>query len=324
MVVDPVLELTDRILGAASESGVRIKYVAETHTHADHFSGVRALAERCGALSVAHRNSPAPYIALHVDDGELLRVGELRVGVVHTPGHTGDSVCYVLPDRVLTGDTLLIGGCGRTDFPGGSAEQLHHSLFAKLLRLDDATLVFPGHDYRRRGNSTIGGEKANNPRLAAVELAAFTKLMGELDLGMPDHLSEALRTNRTGCQTVEQLLRDAATAVPFMAIAELASRLGDEARADELIVLDVRERSEFDAGHIPGARHIPRGQLELRVNREFPNPGVRIVCYCRFGKISTLAAATLRNLGFLAACALDGGFDQWRAADLPHSAPDTV
>lgn len=320
MVVDPVLELTDRILGAAAESGLRIRYVAETHTHADHFSSVRQLAARCQAVSVAHRSSPAPYISMHVNDGELLRLGSLRVGVLHTPGHTGDSVCYVLPDRVLTGDTLLIGGCGRTDFPGGSAEQLHHSLFEKLLCLDDATLVFPGHDYRRRGQSTIGAEKAGNPRLAVRDRAEFVTLMGQLDLGMPDHLSEALRTNRSGCRTVEELLRDAAARVPFMAIAELAARGHD----DGLVVLDVRERAEYDAGHIPGAVHIPRGQLELRVNGAFPNPTVRIVCYCQFGKISTLAAATLRDLGFQSASALDGGFAEWCEAGRPRNVPPSA
>jgi rhodanese-related sulfurtransferase len=125
-------------------------------------------------------------------------------------------------------------------------------------------------------------------------------------------MTEALRTNLSGGKTVTQLLAEAARAVPFLSLADLNARLA--AKPNDLIVLDVREEGAFRAGHIPGARHLPRGQLELRINEEIPDPTLRIVTCCEFGKISTLAAATLRELGFTRAVALDGGLKAWREA----------
>ena len=140
-------------------------------------------------------------------------------------------------------------------------------------------------------------------------------MMQALDLAAPTHLTEALRTNISGGKTVAQLLSEAAAKVPFMSLDELKARTGGNSR--DLVVLDIREKDDFNAGHVPGARHLPRGQLELRVNSELPDPTVRIVTCCEFGKISTLAAATLRDLGFTRVVALDGGMKAWREADFP-------
>jgi rhodanese-related sulfurtransferase len=139
--------------------------------------------------------------------------------------------------------------------------------------------------------------------------------MQSLDIAMPQHLTEALRTNRTGGKTVTQLIAEAARVTPFMSMNEVRARLEREDR--RLILLDVREKDAFDAGHLPGARHMPRGQLELRVDRELPDPTAQILTYCELGKISTLAAATLRTLGFTRVVALDGGVAAWRAAGYP-------
>jgi len=139
--------------------------------------------------------------------------------------------------------------------------------------------------------------------------------MRALNLGMPDHLTEALRTNRTGGKTVAQLLDEAAGRIAFMSMEELLERVGDG--KGELVVLDIRERDAFDAGHVAGARHVPRGQLELRIDQVLPDPTVRIVTCCEFGKISTLAADTLRTMGYVRAVALDGGMKAWRDASYP-------
>jgi len=313
MVVDPHLEQLDRYLALTTERGMRVHYVVETHTHADHFSSARELAKQVGARVVMHRLASAPFVDVRVDDGETLVLGKLRVRVLHTPGHTNDSTCLVLEDRVLTGDTLLIGGTGRTDLPTGDAEALYDSLFGKLLRLDDALRVYPSHDYKDRASSTIGAEKTTNARLQNTQRADFVALMRGLDLKMPQHLSEALRTNRSGGKTVAQLLAEASREIAFVGMAEVAARLDQ----DEFVLLDVREKDAFDAGHLPGARHLPRGQLELRVDRELPDPGARILTYCQLGRISTLAAATLRTMGYTRAVALDGGYDAWVAAGYP-------
>jgi glyoxylase-like metal-dependent hydrolase (beta-lactamase superfamily II)/rhodanese-related sulfurtransferase len=314
-IVDPELGHIDRYLAILAAAGLRLRYLIDTHTHADHFSGARELSRRSGVPTVMHRRSCAPYVDVRVDDGETLIVGKLRLAVLYTPGHTDDSISLVLPDRVLTGDTLLRLGTGRTDLPTGDPEALYDSLFGKLLRLDDVLQVFPAHDYKNTAPTTIGQEKTQNPRLQKRERAEFVAQMRQLSIAMPEHLTEALRTNRTGGKTVAQLLDEAAAAIPFMSMQEVRRRIA--AGGADLVVLDVRERDAYDAGHIPGARHLPRGQLELRVDKDFPDPTARILTCCEFGKISTLAASTLHTMGYTRAVALDGGIKAWREAGYP-------
>jgi glyoxylase-like metal-dependent hydrolase (beta-lactamase superfamily II)/rhodanese-related sulfurtransferase len=309
LVVDPEISQVDNYLALAAQEGLRIHYLLDTHTHADHFSASKLLSERLHVPVIMHRSSRAPFVTLQVDDGEVIRLGELRLQVIHTPGHTSDSICLKAEDCLLTGDTLLIGGTGRTDLPTGDPEQLYHSLFDRILTLPPETRVYPAHDYKGQRSSTIAAERAANPRLQHECCETFVAQMRALDLKMPTHLTEALRTNLSGAVTVSRLLEEAAERVSFMALDEVKRRL-DSGTAD-FILLDVRERNAYEQGHLPGAVHLPRGQLELRVNQLLPDPTRRIVVYCEFGKISTLATATLRQLGFARAVALDGGALAW-------------
>jgi glyoxylase-like metal-dependent hydrolase (beta-lactamase superfamily II)/rhodanese-related sulfurtransferase len=315
VLIDPELSRVDHYRGLAARHGVAIRYVVDSHTHADHFSASRELGRTLDIPVVMHRLSPAPFADLRLDDGEMLIVGGLRLQALHTPGHTADSMSLVMADRVFTGDALLIGGAGRTDLPTGDPHALYESLFDKLLRLPPETLVFPAHDYKGRGHSTIAAEIENNPRLQKTDRTDFVAMMRGLDLAAPTHLSEALRTNMSGGKTVAQLLAEAAAKVAFMSMAELHERIGGN-RAD-MVILDLREKEAFAAGHIPGAVHLPRGQLELRVDADLPDPTARILACCEFGKVSTLAAATLRELGYGRAVALDGGVSAWREAGYP-------
>lgn len=317
-VIDPEIGQMDRYVALAARDGLRIRYLIDTHTHADHFSATRELARELNVPVVMHRASPAPFVDMRLGDGEMIVLGKLRLQALHTPGHTRDSMCLKVGDRLFTGDTLLIGATGRTDLPSGDPEALHDSLFNVLLRLDPTLRVFPAHEYKGRASSTIGEEMAANPRLQKHERGAFVEMMHNLNLTMPTHVTEALRTNMSGGKTVAQMLSEAAAAVPFMSLAELNSRIG--ANEDDLIVLDVRERDAYEAGHIPGARLLPRGQLELRVNEDLPDPTRRILAYCEFGRISTLAAATLHEMGFQSAVALDGGMKAWRENGYPVKA----
>ena len=311
-LIDPELSQIDRYIALAARDGLRYRYLIDTHTHADHFTATQQLGRRLDVPVVMHRSSPAPFVDLRLQSGELLVVGRLRLQALHTPGHTHDSMCLQVEDRLFTGDTLLIGATGRTDLPSGNAEALHDSLFEGVLRLDPELKVYPAHEYKGRSHSTIGQERADNPRLQKVDRGAFVEMMRNLNLSMPTHVTEALRTNMSGGKTVAQMLSEAAAIVPFMSLVELKACL--EHRKDELLVLDVRERDAFEAGHIPGARLLPRGQLELRVNDELTDPTRRILAYCEFGRISTLATATLRQMGFQGAVALDGGMKAWREA----------
>ena len=315
VLIDPEAGQVDRYVALAAKHGLRIRYLIDTHTHADHFSGARLLGKQLGAQLVMHSASPAPMIDMKVDDGDMLVVGKLNLQVMYTPGHTRDSMSLVLDDRVFTGDALLIGGTGRTDLPTGDASALYDSLFGGLLKLDPALKVYPAHEYKGHSHTTIGEEIATNPRLQARDRAAFIALMGQLNLAMPTHLSEALRTNLSGGKTVAQMLSEAAAVVPFMSMAQLKLRLE---RGDvDIVVLDVRERDAWQSGHIARAQLLPRGQLELRVNHDLPDPTKHIVTCCEFGRISTLAAATLREMGFMRAVALHGGMKAWREAGYP-------
>jgi glyoxylase-like metal-dependent hydrolase (beta-lactamase superfamily II)/rhodanese-related sulfurtransferase len=314
-IVDPEASQVDRYVALAAQKGLRIRYLVDTHTHADHFSGSRDIAQQLKIPVVMHQLAPAPFVDLRVDDGDLVLVGKLRLRVLHTPGHTRDSMCLQVEGRLFTGDTLLIGGTGRSDLPTGDAEALYDSLFGKVLKLDGALKVHPAHAYKDKIESTLAQERAGNPRLQVRDKAAFVEMMKSLNLSMPAHLTEALRTNMTGGKTVEQLLAEASASVPFMALAELKSRV--ESGDTELVVLDVRERDAYESGHVPGARLLPRGQLELRVNKDLPDPTRRLLTVCELGRISTLAAATLRELGFQRAIALDGGMKAWREAGFP-------
>ena len=252
-LIDPELSQIDRYKALAARHGLRFRYLVDTHTHADHFSATRLLASQLDAPVVMHRASPAPFVDLRLEGGDLLVIGRLRLQSLYTPGHTNDSMCLCVEDRVFTGDTLLIGATGRTDLPSGDAGALYESLFHGVLKLAPELKVFPAHEYKGRTHSTIAQELAENPRLQKTERGAFIDMMQSLNLTMPTHVTEALRTNMSGGKTVAQMLSDAAASVPFMSMAQLKANI-DSGR-DDMIVLDVRERDAYEAGHVPGAFH---------------------------------------------------------------------
>jgi glyoxylase-like metal-dependent hydrolase (beta-lactamase superfamily II)/rhodanese-related sulfurtransferase len=308
VLIDPEVRQHDRYKSLVDAHGLTVAYVIDTHTHADHFSATKELSQFFGAKVVMSQHAPEPFADIRLKEGEELKFGKLKLKALATPGHTRDSMCLVIEDRVFTGDTLLIGGTGRTDLPTGDPEALYESLFNKLLKLDRKLLVYPAHDYKGRSCSTIGDEIDNNPRLQKRERGEFVEMMRSLSLSMPEHLTEALRVNLSGAKSVAQMLNEAAATVPLYSIDELKTGLD---KASDLVVVDVRERDAYEVAHIPGARHLPRGQLELRVNQAFPDPNVRIVTYCEVGKISTLAAATLKQMGFPNVMGLDAGIKSW-------------
>ncbi|HEX4118311.1 MAG TPA: MBL fold metallo-hydrolase [Rhizomicrobium sp.] len=311
IVIDPNLHQIDHYLALAAKHGLRIRYVLDTHTHADHFSAAKELGQRLNTHVVTHPLSPAPYAEFFLADGETLKVGDLTLQALHTPGHTRDSMCLVMEDRLFTGDTLLIGGAGRTDLPTGDAHALYDSLFHRVLKLDPKLTIHPAHDYNNRGHSTLGEEIAANPRLQKRDRESFVAMMRELNLEMPAHLTEALRTNMNGGKPVCQLLAEAAGRTEFVSV--------ETAAADDALVLDVREHEAFAAGHIPGALNLPRGQLEWQVDRQLPDPNRRILVCCGNGEMATLAAATLRELGFARAAVLKGGLKAWQDQGFPLS-----
>ena len=313
IVIDPNLHRIEHYLSLAARHGLAIRYVLDTHTHADHFSAAKEMGQRLNAPVVTHRLSPAPYAELMLDDGEQLKVGDITLKALHTPGHTRDSMCLLAEDRLFTGDTLLIGGTGRTDLPTGDPEALYDSLFNRLLKLDPALKIHPAHDYHDQTHSTLGQEIATNPRLQKRDRQSFVTMMKGLNLELPTHLTEALRVNIHGGKPLCQLLEEAGGRIAFLSAEDLS------AERDDIVLLDVRERDPFETGHIPGAIHLPRGQLEWQADRQLPDPTRRIVVYCGNGEMAILAAATLRELGFVHAAALQGGLKSWQEKGFPLS-----
>jgi glyoxylase-like metal-dependent hydrolase (beta-lactamase superfamily II) len=201
-LVDPELSQIDRYLALVAQHKLRLRYVIDTHTHADHFSGTAEISRCLGVPVVMHQESPAPFVDIRLGDRDLIALGRLRIQVHHTPGHTRDSMCLQLDDCLFTGDTLLAGGTGRTDLPTGDPEALHDSLFQNLLQLDPSLKVCPAHDYHGRHGSTLAHEIAQNPRLQIRDRSEFVAMMRSLALPPPAHMREALRANLTGRRAV--------------------------------------------------------------------------------------------------------------------------
>ena len=197
VLIDPVAVMVDRDLEVLEEHGLRLKYALETHVHADHVAADNELRERTGCRVGVPEQCGVDCADFFVREGEAVEVGGIRIDPLYTPGHTDDSHCYVVGDRVFTGDTLLIDGCGRTDFQNGDAEALFDSVRDKLFALPEQTLVFPGHDYNGRTVSMIAQEKARNPRLGLdKDRQAFLDIMAGLNLPYPKRIDEAVPANK--------------------------------------------------------------------------------------------------------------------------------
>jgi glyoxylase-like metal-dependent hydrolase (beta-lactamase superfamily II) len=195
VVIDPEIDKTDDYVGLAEFFAAKILYAIDTHTHADHNSACKLMRERYGIKVVMHRAADAPYVDIRVEDGAEIIFGQKSLKVFHTPGHTLDSMSLLFNDRIFTGDTLLIGGCGRTDLPGGNAEQQWDSL-RRLEGLGNEIRLYPGHDYRE-AVSTLGDEKQKNPRMTITSRDEFIQFMTSRKPPLPRKIQEALEWNRT-------------------------------------------------------------------------------------------------------------------------------
>jgi glyoxylase-like metal-dependent hydrolase (beta-lactamase superfamily II) len=202
VVIDPEIDKADDYVELARFFGSTILYAVDTHTHADHNSACKVMRERYGIRIIMHRAAEAPYVDVRVEDGDEIKFGKLSLKVVYTPGHTQDAMCLLFSDRIFTGDTLLIGGCGRTDLPGGNAAQQYDSL-QKLGALADQIRVYPGHDYREAA-STLGDEKKSNARMLIPTKDEFVQFMTSRRPPFPRKIDEALEWNRTPIQGTQR------------------------------------------------------------------------------------------------------------------------
>ncbi len=316
-LVDPVRERLDDYRTLLSECGLRLSMVLETHTHADHLMLSRGAKEILRAPIVMHSESPSPLVDRHVAEGDVLMLGSQRIEVIHTPGHTPDSVSYRVEGAVLTGDTLMVRTTGRCDFPGGDAGQQYDAVTGKLFKLPDETVVWPAHDYKGHTSTTVGEEKRTNPRFVGKTRDEYVALMGQLGLPFPEKIQQSLQVNQSGFETSEVMFPQVAevAAVDEVAPHGLAARL---ASAPRPLVLDVREPEEFvgDLGHVEGAILVPLDALERRLPKLAGYLDRDVVVVCRAGARSATAGAILRRAGFKRVQNLAGGMLAWIAAGL--------
>jgi glyoxylase-like metal-dependent hydrolase (beta-lactamase superfamily II) len=207
-LIDPVQGQVERDIRLIQELGLTLKYTLETHVHADHITGSGKLRDALNSIVLVHENSKAKCADVLIRDGDFVPLGCSKIHVLSTPGHTDSDVSYRIPGAVFTGDTLLIRDCGRTDFQSGDAGTLYDSITRQLYTLPDDTLVYPGHDYNGRSISTIGEEKAHNPRICSrTSSAAFIAIMDGLNLDPPQRIHEAVPSNlRCGTQEARPTL----------------------------------------------------------------------------------------------------------------------
>ena len=198
LIIDPVIEHTDEYIKVLEKLELKLVKVIDTHIHADHITGLNELHKRTNCIRIMGEKSKSEVIDLKIKDNEKINVENIELKAIYTPGHTDCSYCYVMNDRVFTGDTLLINGTGRTDFQNGSAHQAYESLFGKLLKLPEETLVYPAHDYNGKKNSTIGSEKSNNPRLQVNSKEEYAEIMDNLNLANPKMMDIAVPANLKG------------------------------------------------------------------------------------------------------------------------------
>ncbi|MDD2724947.1 MAG: MBL fold metallo-hydrolase [Methylovulum sp.] len=333
ILIDPVNTHIDDYIALLEEQGLQLKYTLETHVHADHITAGGLLRQRLGAQTAVSELCGAKTADIQIQDGDVFSFGDgEQIKVIATPGHTPGSLSFLWRDRVFTGDSLFIGGCGRTDFQGGDAGALYDCITRRLFTLPDETLVYPGHDYQGRWVSSIIQERITNPRLAGKSRGQFIEIMANLNLPKPRLIDEAVPANRY-CGLDENERQDAVAprdaSVPVrqeltaqdlvsQAKQHIAEVTVDTAKQlineGNLVVVDTREESEYAAGHLDEAVLLPRGVLEFKIGAvpELADKSKAVLIYCRSGGRSALAAQTMQQLGYKNVLSMAGGFEAWQ------------
>jgi sulfur dioxygenase len=320
LIIDPVLDKVERYLQLIGELDLKLMKAVDTHLHADHITGLGALRDRAHCITVMGDSSNVDVVSMRVSEGDRVTIEGVALDVLYTPGHTDDSYSFRMADRVFTGDTLLIRGTGRTDFQNGDPRAQYDSIFHKLLRLPDETLVFPAHDYKGETVTTIGEEKAFNPRLKVKSVDEYAALMNSLNLPNPKMMDVAVPANmRVGY--AQEAIAQRGWAVTAKEAMTLLGR-------PEVALVDLRESTERDKhGVIPGSLHAPFPDLGAHVRRGgmlhelAAATGKRVVFYCAFGERSAMAVQAAQDAGLSCACHIQGGIDAWKKASGPLVPP---
>ena len=310
LIIDPVIEHVDTYISLLNRLDLKLVKALDTHVHADHVTGLGKLRDLTRCVTVMGERSGADVVSMRVREDEMIDVDGISLRTLYTPGHTDDSYSFLGPDRVFTGDALLIGGTGRTDFQNGDPGQAYDSLFNKLLKLPGETLVFPAHDYHGNTVSTIGYEAAKNPRLQVGSVDEYAEIMNNLNLPDPKMMDVAVPANKQVGRSLSLLVRPGEE----LEVEEVRSACA----RDDVILIDLREeRERARDGWIANSLHVPYGHLDTQLSpsgtltRLARDHQGRILLYCAYGERSALALDTMRNAGFTGVRHLKGGFAAW-------------
>ena len=310
-IIDGVLETFERDMQIINELGIELLYAIETHAHADHITSAGKLREMTGVKLVYGESSGIEAIDIPMKDGDSIPLGHYRITAISTPGHTSGCTSYFCDGMLFSGDTLLIRGCGRTDFQFGDPGMLYDNITQKLFVLSDDTIVYPAHDYNGRTASTIGEEKTWNPRLGQNRSReSFIEIMDNLNLDMPKRINEAVPANLSvgiNFDANRYLLRDFDMNDLYKVWQDLP---------DNTLVLDNRTPEEFAQGHVPGSLNIPMGTEnghadELRQYQQ-------VYLYCRSGRRAQTSSTNLNFQGLNhITCISHSGMPDWQKAGYP-------
>jgi len=329
VIVDPELEHLDSHIEFLTEHNLNLKYIIDTHTHADHLSGAAALRDKTGADLIMAQNAPAPCVSIHVKDGDTIDMEGLEITFITTPGHTADSISVILPGKILTGDALFLddGGAGRDDLPGGNSAD-HWNSLQKLRHLPEDLVVYPAHDYRNRTPSSLQHLKGTNPLFSIQTQEDYIEYLLDLQLGPADWMHDVLKANYSCTQdpkaawvpidspsceamgtldpNVEKQQVDAIT--PAM----LQNKLDQN---EEFLFIDVRSIGELQGklGKVDQASNIPLTSIMNDVSQLNKFKKTSIVAICGSGKRSIIAAKMLKKSGFESPAYVEGGIKAWRS-----------
>ena len=312
LIIDPVVEKTDRYVNLLTELDLRLVKAVDTHVHADHISALARLRDRTECITVMGECAKVDVVGMRVADGETIDIEGLGLDVIYTPGHTSDSYSFLFGDRVFTGDTLMIRGTGRTDFQNGDAGEQYDSIFGRLMKLADDTLVYPAHDYKGDTVSTIGEERCFNPRLQVSSKAQYVDLMGSLNLDRPEKMDIAVPANLSIGLDQDQLITDG--------IALEATLRSFAAAGDDYLLVDLRSACEQQKqGKLTNAIELGYSRLNNELSargalfaliKQLDKP---VLFCCGYGELSAMATRHARQQGLSNTFSLIGGVSTWLA-----------
>ena len=289
LIIDPVLENVDHYINILKQLDLKLVKVIDTHIHADHISGMAELRDKTNCVTVMGDQAPANVVSMKVSDNEEIKIENIKLKALFTPGHTSESYSFLMNDRVFTGDTLLIKGTGRTDFQNGNAKDSYQSIFNVLLKLPEETLVYPAHDYKGETVSTIGEEKMFNPRLQVKSVDEYVDIMNNLNLPDPKMMDIAVPGNlNLGISLEKQKINNGLEANDFL----------NQIKNKDSLLIDLREKTEIEkGGKIEGGIEVsfPKISEYLKSNQENLSTK-KIYFYCRVGHRSTLAVQISKSL----------------------------